>query len=310
MVLTDAYHRVTSSVHPACSCCGGPTRAVFATRDVGQSVSDEVFYYDKCEHCSTYQLVNVPNDLSVYYPASYYDEMDASLRDRDAKLARGQLAIFAPFVSGGRLIDVGPAEGALLRQAETAGFDSRCGVERDQRCCEMLRGAGIEVAHTDDPILGLEHLEAADAVTMFHVIEHVRDPMGLLDAAAGRVRPGGVLVIATPNPQALSLRICGPWWRHIDAPRHLYLIPLAVIRARAERQGLKLVAVTTSDPVGLLCDSVAWAPWTHHITRKFGDRVGYYLRMIIQTACGPLERRGRMRGSTYTAVFQRYLEDG
>ena len=270
--------------------------------------SDEPFHYERCQHCGTYQLANVPDELGRYYPPSYYDQFDTSDQERGAELARelacGQLDLFSRFTPGGRLIEIGPAKGAFLDQAAARGFASRSAVERDQQCCEQLRAKGIDVVQTDDPIAGLANLAPANAVTMFHVIEHVPDPMGLLDAAATHVLPGGVLVVSTPNTRALSFRVCGRLWMHVEAPRHLYLIPLDVVRARAERNGLRQVVVTTTDPVGLLCDWFAWTPWAEHVTRPLGARAAHHFRTLAQTVFGPIERRG-MRGSTYTAVFLR-----
>jgi SAM-dependent methyltransferase len=294
---------IRRSVH-ICGCCGGLTKRAFTTHDVNQRRGDQLFIYERCERCATYQLANVPDDLGSYYPTSYYDQLDVGLNEHNAQLARGQLEIFSRFTPGGRLIDIGPGRGALLRHAAARGFTSRSAVEQDKSSCEVLRTDGVEVAETDDPIAGLAFLAPADAVTMFHVIEHVRNPIGLLDAAAARLLPGGVLVVATPNPHALSFRVCGRWWMHVDAPRHLYLIPLDVMRARTERNGLKLVAVTATDPVGLMCDWFAWTPWTKHVTRALGQRAAYHLRTVAQAVARPVERR-TMRGSTYTAVFQR-----
>src|SRR2546428_584829 len=93
---------------PSCRCCGGPARWAFTTYDVNQRLSAEPFDYERCERCGTYQLANVPDDVGSYYPASYYDQLDVGLQQQDAELARGQLDVFSRFVSGGRVIDIGP----------------------------------------------------------------------------------------------------------------------------------------------------------------------------------------------------------
>ena len=287
-----------------CGCCSGPARKAFTAFDLsGESPGTEPFHYARCERCGTFELANVPSDLSAYYGPGYYDQMDQSLTAAQAELSRGQLATFAPFVSKGRVIDIGPGMGAFLKQASGA-FASRAAVERDQRCATLLRADGVEVVETDQPVAGIANLAPADAVTMFHVIEHVPNPMELVDAAAAKLLPGGVLTIATPNPQSLSFRVCGRWWRHVDAPRHLYLLPLDVIKARAERHGLRLLTVTTTDPVGLLCNSVTCGPWARRVTRRLGGRAAYILREGTQRTLGAVERRG-MLGSAYTAVFRR-----
>lgn len=284
-----------------CACCGARTYPAFAIQDINRRISDREFSYGRCSQCGTYQLEDPPEDLGAYYPSSYYANMDADLGSDDARLAAGQVAIFAPLVGGGRIIEIGPAVGSLLRIAALRGFSDRAAVERDRHCCELLRGDGVEVVETVDPIAGIRQLEPADAVVMFHLIEHVPDPMGLLDAAAARVKPGGVLVVATPNPQSLSFRVCGKWWTHVEAPRHLFLLPLSAIAERAGAAGLVKVRVVTADPTGLVCNGVAWTPWCHRI---FGDLLGRIIRYVLVRAIRPVERRG-LNGSTYTAVFRR-----
>jgi SAM-dependent methyltransferase len=284
----------------ACKVCGGRLRHAFRVGDVNQAHSEREFTYERCDLCGTHQLADVPDNLGDYYPSGYYDDLHAALTGEAARLARGQLETFSSYVSAGRIVEVGPATGALLRQAR--GFTSRVGVERDRACCEVLAREGVDVIETDDPVAGLQHVEPADAVVMFHLIEHVPDPMALLDAAAAKVAPGGVLVVATPNPNALSFRVCGRLWTHVDAPRHLFLLPLDAITGRVEPAGLRLVGLTCRDAEGLFCDAVAWTPWSRQVTHN--ERLAYHLRRFVARAARPVERRG-FRGSTYTAIYQR-----
>ena len=60
---------------------------------------------------------------------------------------------------------------------------------------------------------------------MFQIIEHLIDPWDTLQAAAESLLPGGVLVVATPNPGAFQFRFLRGRWTHVDAPRHTALIP-------------------------------------------------------------------------------------
>jgi SAM-dependent methyltransferase len=294
-----------------CACCGGPVRHAFEITDVNQKLGDDVFEYTECLVCGTYQLANPPADLGEYYPSSYYDDLGAGIEGNDAEIAKSQLSLVARFMRarqisgarGDRIIEVGPAVGAFLFQASQAGMLDRVAVERDPRCCQMLRERGVEVHETDDPIEGLADLAPAATVVMFHLIEHVPDPMGLIDAAAAKVTPGGLLLVSTPNPRALSFRICGASWTHVDAPRHLFLLPFEVVRDRAQAAGLAPVHVTTTDAAGLLCDAQAWTPWSLEVARG-REPAAYWLRTAVSKAARPIERRG-MRGSTYTAIFRR-----
>lgn len=284
-----------------CSCCGGTAAPAFSISDVNLRVDDRLFHYFQCASCGSYELANVPSDLGRYYPASYYAGIDEHMERQAAGLAQGQLDIFASRVPGPRLIEIGPGAGGLLRQAARAGFTDRTAIERDAGCCARLTADGVRAVQTDDAVEALARVDAADGVLMFHVIEHVDNPMELFDAAAAKVKSGGVLVVATPNPASLSFRVTKEYWLHVDAPRHLFLLPLELLTARALRNGLALEQVVTRDRMGLACDAAAWGTWAH---KTVGPRWAPALISAARRLIRRAERRG-LRGSTYTAIFRR-----
>jgi len=281
-----------------CACCGGQLSQAFATPDLNRRVSERVFHYGHCRDCGSYQLLDPPEDLGAYYSTAYYSDLREG---GETELAHHQLDL-VPAALSGRIIEIGPADGAMLRLARARGFAERAAVERDPGCCARLRADGVETVETEDPVTGLAELAPADAVVMLHLIEHVPDPMRLLDAAASKVKPGGMLVVSTPNPHAFSFSVCRARWTHIDAPRHLFLLPARVITDRLGRSGLGLASLTTRDPIGLLLDTLPWGPWSHGIIRN--PRAAYYLRAAIRNTALLVERLP-LRGSTYTAVYAR-----
>ena len=138
---------------------------------------------------------------------------------------------------------------------------------------------------------------------MWHVLEHVPEPFQLLDAAADHLAPGGVLAIATPNPQSLQFRLLRGRWAHVDAPRHLFLIPYPALRTRCHDAGLTAALATTSDPTGRACNRLGWV----YALRRFPARRQATLRLrllsdMLADGLGPAEHRG-FSGATYTALF-------
>jgi SAM-dependent methyltransferase len=59
-----------------------------------------------------------------------------------------------------------------------------------------------------------------DAVSLWHVLEHVDDPAAALAAIARWLRPGGVLLVGVPNLGSWQARLGGARWYHLDVPRH------------------------------------------------------------------------------------------
>jgi len=90
--------------------------------------------------------------------------------------------------------------------------------------------------HTDFPAASL------DAVTLFHVFEHLGNPREILDMAVHFVRPGGVLMLSFPNINSLQARTFRANWFHLDPPRHLCFLPPAAFRNQAESRGLRILS--------------------------------------------------------------------
>ncbi len=121
----------------------------------------------------------------------------------------------------GKLIDVGSGSGALLQFARQLGWQVE-GVEFDPLAVAAARAAALSVHQGGYEALWSKP-EAFDVVSCFHVIEHVHDPLDMMQAIHGALRSGGVLLLATPNVLSDVHRYFGKYWRGLEAPRHLVL---------------------------------------------------------------------------------------
>jgi 2-polyprenyl-3-methyl-5-hydroxy-6-metoxy-1,4-benzoquinol methylase len=284
-----------------CRFCGGESDHVFDARDRNQRVSDEKFPYHRCRRCGTFFLPEIPSDLGRYYPPTYYPPLPRHAElDRRAQAHRWRIDLVREYVSSGRLVDVGASAGLFAHLAKTAGFEVTA-IEMDRRCCAHLREVvGVKVVESDDPVAALGELGGADAVTLWHVLEHVDRPAALLAAAAEALVPGGLLVVATPNVGSLQFRLLGARWPHIDAPRHLALVPLATLEERTAELGLEREAVTTADPAG---EYNAFG-WQGLLPRRLSGPLADVTGRLIELIAGLLERRG-LNGSAFTAVVRK-----
>jgi SAM-dependent methyltransferase len=111
-------------------------------------------------------------------------------------------------VSGRRVLDVGAGRGRLVASLQRAGLDAS-GIDPSGRG-DLVERRAIEEASASD----------LDSVVMWHVLEHLDDPGSVLERVRGWLRPGGSLVVASPNLASWQARIAGPEWLHFDAPRH------------------------------------------------------------------------------------------
>lgn len=84
-----------------------------------------------------------------------------------------------------------------------------------------------------------------DVITLWHVFEHMPDPEGVLRQIQGRLRRGGILVIALPNLASYDAYRYGECWAAFDAPRHLWHFTPRGLKKMVEEASLKWVSMST-----------------------------------------------------------------
>jgi SAM-dependent methyltransferase len=137
------------------------------------------------------------------------------------------------------LLDVGCGDGEFLARMRQFGWDVQ-GVEPDPAAIQSAREAhNVPVVH--GTLEALRDVSAAfDAVTLLHVIEHVPDPRETLRAAWRLLRPGGRLLVVTPNARSLGTRVFGSAWVGWDPPRHLHVFTSAALHRLLTAAGFSM----------------------------------------------------------------------
>jgi 2-polyprenyl-3-methyl-5-hydroxy-6-metoxy-1,4-benzoquinol methylase len=279
---------------------------ILRTKDYNRRSSREVFDYFRCPGCKTIFLFPLPANLPDYYPPEYHS-MPSSIEQLKAR-AEGEcykIDIVRRFVSGGRLLEIGPSHGSFAFLAKQAGFEVEA-IEMDLRCCRFLEDVvGVRAIHHSDPAMALATAMPYDVVALWHVIEHLPDPRAVLGAISRKMLPGGILVIAAPNPSSFQFRVLGRYWTHIDAPRHTALIPAPVLSGFLGKSGLRTLMTTTTD-----AGSLGWNDfgWRESLSNLVPSRPAKTVLNIIGHAMAvALHRTERHEGlgSAYTIVFQK-----
>jgi SAM-dependent methyltransferase len=124
--------------------------------------------------------------------------------------------------SRGRLLDVGCGNGAFLAKMRDLGWEV-VGVKPDPEAARVAReDFGVTVFEGRLEEAGLSD-GSLDTITMHHVIEHISDPVDVLRECYRILKPSGILVIVTPNLNALGRHLMGMSWRGWEVPRHFTL---------------------------------------------------------------------------------------
>lgn len=126
-----------------------------------------------------------------------------------------------PTAGGDKLLDVGCGDGSFLNIARTCGWDV-VGLDSDPMAIANATGQGLTVH-----LGGIEYFvgrnELFDVITLNHVIEHVYDPVKVLEACYVLLKPGGRLWLETPNIDSFGYARFQRNWRGLEAPRHLVI---------------------------------------------------------------------------------------
>lgn len=139
--------------------------------------------------------------------------------------------------SGGRLLDVGCGNGGFLLLARQAGWQVE-GLDFDAAAVRTAQSRGLDVHHGNVELL-VDRDGFYDFITLSHVIEHVHQPLKMLQHLHGLLRPGGVLWLETPNIASLGAEQFANNWRALEPPRHLALFNSSSLRESLHLAGFR-----------------------------------------------------------------------
>jgi hypothetical protein len=292
-----------------CLFCGAPGAPALVAVDRNRAITTRRFTYDRCERCESLFCHELPEDLAIYYQGDYFAfDADGEAAWRAAPewqaFEHYRLDVLSQHVAPGRLIEIGAGAGAFSYFARLRGFEVTA-VEMDALCCEHLSTRlGVEAINSDDAAAVLPSLQPAGVVALWHVLEHLPNPSEVLDAAVGRLEPGGILALGVPNLDSLQFRLLRARWAHLDAPRHVVIPPVSALLDYASRHGLECVHQTTADPFGRHCNLFGWQ---QALTPRPADglpRASEYGAAVVRRLVEPVERRGR-NGSAVLMLLRR-----
>ena len=230
---------------PACDSAGrepGFSAGDWDDRDWGAR-----WTYVRCTSCGSLFADPQPSDaeLERAYGRSYAPyEPSAGVLARLARplVMREARALVEAARPGSLALDVGCGPGQMLERLRDAGWTGPLrGIEPHAQVAHetsMRVGVPVDVA----PVEALpEDIPPAGLIILRHVIEHVRDPLAVLEALAAALEPGGVLYLGTPDARSLAARAFGPSWHGWDPPRHLVVMPRDAVRTLLARAGFELI---------------------------------------------------------------------
>lgn len=228
----------------ACPACHH-LEADFFLRCTDYTVSKEEFQIQSCPNCDLLFTNPRPDAQAIwpYYKAdTYVSHTDGEapglinqLYRQVRKITLGQKAgLVARYARGKKLVDIGAGTGAFADHMQQFGWEVNA-IEPDEDARKQAEKRGLAVG----PEAAINQLTGKDVVTMWHVLEHVHELEVRVAQLYTLLKPGGVAIIAVPNPNSWDAQHFGRYWAAYDVPRHLYHFRPKSIRQLFERHGFK-----------------------------------------------------------------------
>lgn len=215
------------------------------------TVSKEEFVIWQCGDCTLRFTQDIPDAESIgtyYQSEDYISHTNTSkglvnqMYQRVRKLTLEQKAKLIQQVTGvskGSLLDVGCGIGAFVHTMKEKGWET-VGLEPDANTRRLSKELyGLELKDSSE-LFSLSP-GSFDAITLWHVLEHVHDLHAYIEQLKSLLRPNGRLFIAVPNYQSVDASIYGATWAAYDVPRHLYHFTPKAIQTLMKAHGLQVI---------------------------------------------------------------------
>ena len=239
-------------VYRSCPNCGDKNISkVLSAKDY--TVSGEQFDIWECKNCTQRFTQNIPgaNDIGQYYQSENYishsdtakgfvNNLYHKVRKRTLVKKR-KLIEEATGKTKGNILDVGAGTGAFLNTMKNAEWNCT-GIEPDNNARKKaLELYGLDLKESKE--LFLLPSKSFDAITLWHVLEHVHELHSYVEQLKNLLTTDGKLFIAVPNYTSADAKMYGEFWAAYDVPRHLYHFSPKAMKTLLNAHGLKLETI-------------------------------------------------------------------
>jgi 2-polyprenyl-3-methyl-5-hydroxy-6-metoxy-1,4-benzoquinol methylase len=206
---------------------------------------EEDFSYYHCADCGTIFIDPVPVDqLKKIYPSNYYSFVNKGknivvrlkewldkrfFRKILKQLPGKELSVLDVGGGTGWMLDVLKKTDARIQFTQSVDIDDKAKMEAEARGHAYFEGT-IEAFETSRKF---------DLILMLNLVEHVASPLAVLQKAEALLKPGGMIVIKTPNTDSWDARLYRKtYWGGLHCPRHWVIFSERSFRHLLQSTGL------------------------------------------------------------------------
>lgn len=230
-----------------CPICGTTDLSIkFKTQDF--SVTGEPFTIVMCAHCEL--LITSPRpddqDLSRYYQSEDYVSHTSKATNLTNRLylmvrnltLKNKLSLINKNCIQGTLLDYGCGTGDFLNIVSEENW-STIGIEPSLQAREIALRNNLTIYESIEELPN----EKLNAITLWHVLEHVSKPNSLLKQLRERLYNNGRIFIAVPNFNSHDAKHYEKYWAGLDVPRHLWHFSPKAMEKLLQNNGLKIATI-------------------------------------------------------------------
>jgi 2-polyprenyl-3-methyl-5-hydroxy-6-metoxy-1,4-benzoquinol methylase len=239
--MTPKLHLAERSRH-GCIACGRSTEHALLWEKNGSRVF-------RCTDCGLGSAAKGSFVPEAYYDAGFFNgHTEGGYPDylSSERVLRAEFAAVAEFmrqiVPSGTLLEIGAAYGFFLLEA--AAHYRVHGVEIAAEAAEFARARGLDVRIGRLTREILKEIGPVDVAVMLDVVEHLEDPKATLALCGEFLRPGGIVLLTTPDFASALARITGKAWRNMTPPQHLWYFTRESMTRLALAAGLEVCQIS------------------------------------------------------------------
>jgi len=258
MTLKEVPAEISSSLeYPSCPFCGSERRAFPFHLHGPYTVAC-------CAECGLHYLyprliesaMQEAYRESSYYEGGAYGYADTSYTAQEFALRATFKCLLSNLakrgLTGGDLLEIGCGYGYLLDEARLF-FERRVGTDFSPGGAQIARATGAEVF-----VGGIEQVPSEakfDCVIGTQLIEHVYEPLSFVERLVGHTKPGGHIILATPDIGGILRKLMGGRWPSFKVPEHVLYFDYGTLSSLMFRAGLsdvRRLPYPHAFPVGLI----------------------------------------------------------
>ncbi|NSW44730.1 MAG: class I SAM-dependent methyltransferase [Bacteroidales bacterium] len=212
----------------------------------------------RCQSCRFYFLHPFPTDeqLARAYATDYYgagkNKFNFPFVEKVLDYFRSSRARMLKKILNhkkqSKILDIGCGNGRFLNYLHGLGFKQLYGIELPGNSADRAKKyehLHIHIGKIEDAMY--DH-DSFDAITMFHVLEHTKNPIQIIEKVQSWLRSQGVFIVSFPNIASHQAQKYKGYWLHLDPPRHLNFIQPDDFVAFMQQYGFELYNICYFSP--------------------------------------------------------------